>query len=133
MCGQASTGAVKQSLFTVRAAVSAGYPRGHLSVGGSRTDAVELVAMAFGKSADSSQALHLLQRYKTALHRQYSRALNNLRKVRADKTLHRPTTQETPINRPKPSRSLNNLPVRRETRFSHCEWKPILLLPSSFQ
>ena len=41
-----------------------------------------LAAMAFRKLADSSQALHLLQRYETALDRQYSRALNNLLKVR---------------------------------------------------
>jgi hypothetical protein len=53
-----------------------------------------LAAMAFGKSADSSQALHLLQRYETALDRQYSRALNNLRKCRADKTLHTPNTHQ---------------------------------------
>ena len=51
-------------------------------------------ATAFGKLADSSQALHLLQRYETALDRQYSRALNNLRKVRADKTIHPQPPQE---------------------------------------
>ena len=55
-----------------------------------------LAAMAFGKSADSSQALHLLQRYETALDRQYSRALNNLRKCRADKMLHPQKTQPAP-------------------------------------
>jgi hypothetical protein len=42
-----------------------------------------IAALAFRSLADNSQALHLLQRYDTALDRQYSRALSNLLKVRA--------------------------------------------------
>jgi hypothetical protein len=41
-----------------------------------------LAAMAFRTLADSSRALQLLQRYETSLDRQYSRALNNLLKLR---------------------------------------------------
>ncbi len=40
-------------------------------------------ALAFKTLADSSHSLHLLHRYEVSLDRQYSRALNNLLKVRA--------------------------------------------------
>ncbi len=40
-------------------------------------------ALAFKSLADSSHSLHLLHRYEVSLDRQYSRALNNLLKVRA--------------------------------------------------
>jgi hypothetical protein len=42
-----------------------------------------ITALAFKSLADSSQSLHLLHRYEVSLDRQYSRALNNLLKVRA--------------------------------------------------
>jgi hypothetical protein len=42
-----------------------------------------LTALAFKSLADSSHSLHLLHRYEVSLDRQYSRALNNLLKVRA--------------------------------------------------
>ncbi len=42
-----------------------------------------ITALAFRSLADSSQSLHLLHRYEVSLDRQYSRALNNLLKVRA--------------------------------------------------
>ena len=67
-----------------------------------------IAALAFRSLADNSQALHLLQRYDTALDRQYSRALANLLKVRAarmnERTNHpqaiRPELQPdpTPLN-----------------------------------
>ena len=42
-----------------------------------------ITALAFKSLADSSHSLHLLHRYEVSLDRQYSRALNNLLKVRA--------------------------------------------------
>jgi hypothetical protein len=42
-----------------------------------------ITALAFKSLADSSHSLQLLHRYETSLDRQYSRALNNLLKVRA--------------------------------------------------
>src|SRR5579872_2972731 len=42
-----------------------------------------IAALAFKSLADSSHSLHLLHRYEVSLDRQYSRALNNLLKVRA--------------------------------------------------
>jgi hypothetical protein len=42
-----------------------------------------ITALAFKNLADSSHSLHLLHRYEVAFDRQYSRALNNLLKVRA--------------------------------------------------
>ncbi len=41
-----------------------------------------ITALAFKSLADSSHSLHLLHRYEVSLDRQYSRALNNLLKVR---------------------------------------------------
>jgi hypothetical protein len=42
-----------------------------------------ITALAFKSLADNSHSLHLLHRYEVSLDRQYSRALNNLLKVRA--------------------------------------------------
>ena len=42
-----------------------------------------IAALAFKSLADNSHSLHLLHRYEVSLDRQYSRALNNLLKVRA--------------------------------------------------
>jgi hypothetical protein len=42
-----------------------------------------ITALAFKSLADSSHSLHLLHRYEISLDRQYSRALNNLLKVRS--------------------------------------------------
>ncbi len=50
-------------------------------------------ALAFKSLADSSHSLHLLHRYEVSLDRQYSRALNNLLKVRA-------TPKENPLPPP---------------------------------
>ena len=89
-----------------------------------------LAAMAFGKSADFSQSLHLLQRYETALDRQYSRALNNLRKCRADKTLYCPRTPETakpeaatthPATQPDPQPQQPTTPPGNKTLPLHIE------------
>jgi hypothetical protein len=57
-----------------------------------------LTALAFKSLADSSQSLHLLHRYEVSLDRQYSRALNNLLKVRAARTAA--TIQDPPPGLP---------------------------------
>jgi hypothetical protein len=57
-----------------------------------------IAALAFRALADNSQALHLLQRYDTALDRQYSRALANLLKVRAARANDR-TSDPQPIRK----------------------------------
>jgi hypothetical protein len=73
-----------------------------------------LAAMAFRKLADSSQALHLLQRYETALDRQYSRALNNLLKVRGGNNPG-PKPGKGPAAGPKPDSTPHNTIPREST------------------
>ena len=55
-----------------------------------------ITALAFKSLADSSHSLHLLHRYEVSLDRQYSRALNNLLKVRAARN-ENPPVPPTPI------------------------------------
>ncbi len=55
-----------------------------------------ITALAFKSLADSSHSLHLLHRYEVSLDRQYSRALNNLLKVRAARN-ENPPPPEVPM------------------------------------
>jgi hypothetical protein len=64
-----------------------------------------IAALAFRALADHSQVLHLLQRYDTALDRQYSRALANLLKVRAARASER-TSDPQPARKDQPPLNL---------------------------
>ncbi len=54
-------------------------------------------ALAFKSLADSSHSLHLLHRYEVSLDHQYSRALNNLLKVRAVRNEDPPPQPAAPV------------------------------------
>ncbi len=56
-----------------------------------------IAALAFKSLADNSHSLHLLHRYEVSLDRQYSRALNNLLKVRAARNENPPTPPAAPV------------------------------------
>jgi hypothetical protein len=62
-----------------------------------------LTALAFKSLADSSHSLHLLHRYEVSLDRQYSRALNNLLKVRAARTAVAAPIADPPSEDPAPT------------------------------
>jgi hypothetical protein len=59
-----------------------------------------ITALAFKSLADSSHSLQLLHRYEVSLDRQYSRALNNLLKVRAARNENPPP--ELPVETVEP-------------------------------
>ena len=62
-----------------------------------------ITALAFKNLADSSHSLHLLHRYEVSFDRQYSRALNNLLKVRAARNaglIDNPPPPELPVEAP---------------------------------
>ncbi len=72
-------------------------------------------ALAFKSLADSSHSLHLLHRYEVSLDRQYSRALNNLLKVRAARNpapIEDPPPPSAPAEEPEtpPEQALPNEP-----------------------
>ncbi len=85
-----------------------------------------ITALAFKNLADSSNSLQLLHRYEISLDRQYSRALNNLLKVRAARKadlIEDPPPPDMPIEaaglrrppptnvRPKPSKNFQRNPI----------------------
>jgi hypothetical protein len=80
-------------------------------------------ALAFKSLTDSSHALHLLHRYEVSLDRQYSRALNNLLKVRAARNQNPPPAPVEQVEAP-PEQKLPNepnsppQPARKPTEIS---------------
>jgi hypothetical protein len=79
-----------------------------------------ITALAFKSLADSSNSLQLLHRYEISLDRQYSRALNNLLKVRAARNaalIQDPPPPDTPIESAEASHTEANLEFPNEANL----------------